>query len=84
MRRISHVDCLITDISLSSLTPISDLIRGFGEYRMPLSPMAARRLWICVPSGAEREDEGWRGRIYNQRVFLSKPRWTANGLRRPD
>lgn len=44
MRRISHVDCLITDICLSSLTPVSDLIRGFGEYRMPLSPMAARRL----------------------------------------
>lgn len=44
MRRISHADCFITDICLSSLTPISDLIRGFGERWMPLSPMAAQRL----------------------------------------
>lgn len=44
MRRISHVDGLITDICLSSLTPMSDLIRGFGVYWTPLSLMAVRRL----------------------------------------
>lgn len=32
MRRISPVDGLITDICLSSLTPILDLVCGFGEY----------------------------------------------------
>lgn len=41
MSHISDVDSLITDICLSLLTLISDLIRGLGEYQMPLSLMAA-------------------------------------------